>query len=281
MVNISLSSLFATRACGNYNKDVVFLLVGERGSGKSMSALYIAHKTAVEIAKRKGGTWQDYFSMDNVSIIDPADLLQKLTHIKKYGVYVLDDAGAGWGARSFMSAQNQLLNRILQTVRTQNAVLIITTIDPAHIDVQVRGMSSFYGEVAECHHNLGYSYLKIFRQDKLNRAKKSIYSHLTFHNDDGTSAKIVRWVTRMPPKELVDQYNALRTSNALELMREFEKEKDEIIPKSPNKWESMVAKYGPSILEMHQSKKTLQEIAHDTGLSEYYVRRLKTTVGAF
>jgi hypothetical protein len=89
--------------------------------------------------------------------------------------------------------------------------------------------------------------------------------------------KIVCWVTRLPPKEIVDDYNKLRTANALALMQKHKKEKEEFM-KSPNKWETMVEKYGSN--GNAQSEKTLQEIVHDTGLSEYYVRKLKTTMGA-
>lgn len=281
-MSITLAKLFASRITSRFNKDVILLLVGERGSGKSMSALYLAHKTAEEVAKIKGGTWQDYFTMENVAVIDPASLLTKLQtlYIKPFSIFILDDAGVSWNSRNHATKSNILLNNILSVCRTSQSMIIITTISGDLIDKVPRQMASFHGEVAESYHHRGENYLKIFKMSKLSRAGKVIYSHLTFHEQDGTSSKIVRWVTRMPPQEIVNAYNKLRNENALELVKNHEKEKEEL-QSTHNKWEGMVAKYGSDILDMQQQQKTLQEMVHATGLSEYYVRKLKTTIGAF
>lgn len=276
MPQISLSQIFAWRITSKYNKDVVFLLTGERGSGKSYSALYLAWKTAEEIAKIKGGKWQDYFCLENIAIIDPTELVTKMQNLKPYNIYLLDDAGAGWSARSFMSKQNQLLNHILEVCRTQNAGIFISTPDLFLIDKVPRNLSSFVGEVAESHHDKGYNLLKVFRTNRLRREGKTLYEHLTFHTPQGKS-KILRWVTHMPPKELVDQYNVIRDRRAVEMMQQVIQPAE--VDQNPSgkvsqRWSQLVEQYGDTVADLRSQGKNASEISHSTGLSEYSVRRL-------
>ena len=274
MQPISLSKIFAWRIASKYNKDVVFLCTGERGAGKSVSTLYIAWKTAQEISKIRGGKWQDYFSLDNMAVINPSELIEKMQNLKPYNIYLLDDAGAGWSARSFMSKQNQFLSHILQTCRTQNAGIFITTPDLFLIDKIPRNLASFIGEVSESHHNKGYNLLKVFRTERLQRAGKTLYSHLQFHTPAGKS-KILRWVARLPPTELLDEYNKIREKKAIDLMQsEMEGTNRGSPNKVAEKWEMMIETYGEKISNLRRNGKNAQEISIEVGLSEYSIRKI-------
>lgn len=274
MQSITLSDIFSWRITSRYNKDVVFLLTGERGSGKSYSALYLGWKTAKKIALKKGGTWQDYFSMENVAIIDPKELLEKMQVLKPWNIYLLDDAGAGWSARSFMSKQNQILNHILETCRTQNAGIFITTPDLFLIDKVPRSLASFVGEVAESHHDKNYNLLKVFRTERLRREGKTLYSHLQFYTPQGKS-KIVRWRTHMPPNDLVIEYNRIREKQAQEMMRAAINEPDDVgTGKVAQKLRKVIEEYGEQVRQLSMEGNNLQEICRLTGLSKYTIKKM-------
>lgn len=276
MQSISLSDIFSWRITSRFNKDVVFLLTGERGSGKSYSALYLAWKTAEKIAIKKGGTWKDYFSLENVAIIDPKELMVRMQNLKPYNIYLLDDAGAGaWAARSHQTRDSAFLNHILQTCRTQNAGIFITTPDLFLIDKIPRNLASFVGEVAESHHDKGYNLLKVFRTERLRREGKTLYSHLQFYTPQGKS-KIIRWRTHMPPEELLEEYNRIREKRAREMMHAAidEPDKDTGTGKVAQKWRELAKEYGEQIIHFHNEGKNLKEISRLTGLSEYTVKKM-------
>jgi len=276
MQSISLSDIFSWRITSRYNKDVVFLLTGERGSGKSYSALYLAWKTAEKIAVKKGGTWQDYFSMENVAIIDPKELMEKMQVLKPYNIYLLDDSGAGaWAARAHQTRDSAFLNHILQTCRTQNAGIFITTPDLFLIDKIPRSLASFVGEVAESHHDKGYNLLKIFRTERLRREGKTLFSHLQFYTPAGKS-KIIRWRTHMPPDELLNEYNRIRERRAQEMMHASigKPDQDTGTGKVAWKWKNLAEEYGDKILELSRKGLKVKEISEKIGISEYYIKKM-------
>jgi rubrerythrin len=205
-----LADVFSARVCGRHKKDVLVLLVGERGAGKSYTLLYLALRCAEEIAKRKGGSAQDYFTMKNVAVIQDADLEERMRNLTKFNVYILDDAGVGWDSRAFATSMNRRLNHILQTCRTDNCILLISVIDPFTIDKVPRTMVRYYGEIAEQLHDHGMNLVKVFRNKRLFREGKNITPHLRF----GRRETVKRWISYAPPPEIADEYDRVREENA-------------------------------------------------------------------
>lgn len=206
----SLAEIFAARITGRHKKDVLMLLVGERGSGKSYTLLQLATRCAEEIAKRQGGKPGDYFTFDNVAVIQDEDLENRMMNLKRFNVYILDDAGVGWDSRAFATTMNRRLNHILQTCRTDNCVLLISVIDPFTIDKVPRTMVRYYAEIAEQLHDYGMNLVKVFRNKRLYREGKNITPHLKF----GTRSTAKRWISIAPPDELMEAYDKVRDENA-------------------------------------------------------------------
>lgn len=206
---MALSEMFARRCAGRHNKNVIFLLVGEMGSGKSMVLLELARKTAVHLAKLIGGKPEDYFTFNNVGVINPESLWDKLSELKPFNIYILDDAGVGWDARDFAKEGNKELNHILSTCRVHNNCIFMSVPDTFLIDKAPRTISYYYGEVSESMHGYGLTFIKVFRLKRLFRQGKTLYRYLS----KGAS-KIIRYKATMPPKELVDQYNVVRDREA-------------------------------------------------------------------
>lgn len=227
-----LASIFAARVAGKHKKDVLMLLVGERGSGKSYTLLHLALRCAEEIARRLGGKPEDFFTFSNVAVIQDEDLENRMQSLKKHNVYILDDAGVGWDSRAFASTMNRRLNHILQTCRTDNCVLLISVIDPFTIDKVPRTMVRYYGEIAEQLHDFGKNLVKVFRNKRLYREGKNLTPHLRF----GNRTTVRRWIAEAPPLELAEEYDLVRDANAQKVKEQMAKAAitpDNIVPDIP------------------------------------------------
>jgi predicted Zn-ribbon and HTH transcriptional regulator len=214
-----LASLFAARIAGKHKKDVLMLLVGERGSGKSYTLLYLALRCAEEVAKRLGGKPEDYFTFKNVAVIQDEDLENRMQNLRKHNIYILDDAGVGWDSRAFASTMNRRLNHILQTCRTDNCILLISVIDPFTIDKVPRTMVRYYAEIAEQLHDYGKNMVKVFRNKRLYREGKNLTPHLRF----GHRTTVRRWLAGAPSPELADEYDRVRDENAKKIKEQMAK----------------------------------------------------------
>ena len=202
-----LAVIFAERVTGKHNKDIKLFLVGSQGSGKSRSAMALAIRCGEEIAERVGGTWTDYFprNLSNVFIGDPETHADALKNIKRHCIYILDDAGVSINARNFMTSYNKSLNDIFQTVRTDNAIIIINAPDSFLIDFVPRTIVSHYGEVSESMHSQGMNFIKIFKIERKFREGKTHYHHYQFGN-----TQVVRWRFRDIPADMAAAYEILR-----------------------------------------------------------------------
>jgi hypothetical protein len=202
-----LAEIWAKRLCGGFNKDIKLFLVGAQGSGKSHSSIHLAIRVAEEVAKYKGGTWEKYFpaDMSHVFIGDAEEHADALKHIRKHNVYILDDAGVSINARNFMTTYNKSLNDIFQTVRTDNALIIINAPDSFLIDNVPRNIVSFYGEVSESQHSVGLNFVKIFKLERKFRTGHTHYHHYQFG-----SQQVIRWRFRRIPEEMALAYEKRR-----------------------------------------------------------------------
>lgn len=218
----SLDEQFSKRVAGRHNKNVLFVLFGEMGSGKSMALLSLALACARWLAAIIGGEESDYFTFENVAVIDPETLTEKLENLKKYNIYLLDDFGAAFDARSFMSKDNKSLSHILQTCRTTNNIILVSAPHGALLDVNIHRLSMWYSEVSESHHDEGISFIKVMKVVQMFREGKIRRVYQTKKN-----VTAVRYYVGLPPTELKDRYDVVRDANAKALARKNkEKEKE-------------------------------------------------------
>lgn len=212
----------AKRITSKHNKDVRLIVVGEPGSGKSRTLLYLAHRLSEEVSKIKGGVPEDYFSMDNVGVITAEDIIEKMNNLNRYCVYILDDAGVAWDSRDFQTRGNKNLNHILQTCRTANAAILISVPDPKLIDIQVteRGLIQYWAEVSESLHDYGKNLVKIFRLKRLFRANKMLFMHPRYGDN-----KVVRYESLNPPDHIIEAYEEVRRSSAPDAGCKYEDKK--------------------------------------------------------
>lgn len=248
----SLAEMFARRVGGKHNKNVIFILFGDLGGGKSMTLMKLAVSCAQWLAAIRGGKPSDYFTMKNIAVIDPEMLQEKMSNLEQYQILILDDAGPGYDARTFMSKQNRDLNYILQTCRTTNNIILVSAPHGAMLDVTIHRVAQYYGEISEIRHDEGLTFLKVFRLIRVFREGKIFYVYMT---KSGVSIK--RYYSTLPPKELKSAYDTIRDAQAKIIQnRRAQREKEE-----REKKEGVIEKRkGPHYLALSTPPEKLRQI---------------------
>jgi len=110
------------------NEHFMACIVGREGSGKSYTAIKIAD------------TVDPTFSVDRV-IFDVKELLKVLRdgEHEAGNFYVLDEAGASMGVRTWQDRAQVLANQALQLIRSHNLGLIFTLPRMSELDSQAQG----------------------------------------------------------------------------------------------------------------------------------------------
>lgn len=183
-------------------------MVGDKGTGKSYWALATAMWTAAYIAGiLQKGTWSDYFTIDNVAVIDRARILELAGNAKPYNVYVFDDVGVGWDARDFGKETNKFLNHVFEICRIRRNVLIITVPQQFMIDKVPRNTSLYNGVMKE----------RLFDYDPPMSVAAMYKRHFELHANKMLNPyvamgkmKLTRIVTQRPAYSLTEEYDRVR-----------------------------------------------------------------------
>jgi hypothetical protein len=277
----SLDEQFSKRVAGRHNKNVLFVLFGEMGSGKSMALLSLALSCARWLAAIIGGKESDYFTFDNVAIIDPDTLSEKLENLKKWNIYILDDFGAAFDARSFMSKDNKSLSHILQTCRTTNNIILVSAPHGALLDVNIHRLSMWYSEVSESHHDEGITFVKVMKVVQMFREGKIRRVYQTKKN-----VTAIRYYVGLPPSEFKDRYDVVRDANAKALAhKKKDKEMEEAMkmkapsekPGAKDRFEADVFKSHMELLVKEKIPTTMELVANslktDTTTLRKYMKK--------
>ncbi len=210
----SLSKFFVNTIM-RHNQHVTMMTVGRTGTGKSYANLRLAYDCACELARRKGGKWQDYFSLDNVAVIEIEHAFEMLLKMKKHQIYIFDDIGVGWNARKWKEEGNQALNDIFQTFRTENCILLMTLPDTFLIDKVPRSGVHYFMEMEASYFDKGFTMAKFFRTWRMHRANEIHYIYPRIEKN-----QFVRYVFPKPPEELLRDYDRMREEAAKALIQQ-------------------------------------------------------------
>lgn len=147
MDNICLAEVFTDIIIHSKNQNVICLLEGKPGMGKSNATLYTACWCAVGLASKYGGVPSDYFNIGHLATIGPEQVLRTINIMRrptsKYGVFVFDDFGVAYNNRKWQSKPNEAMNDVLQTMRTDNNIIFMSVPDSDWIDVKGRNILRF------------------------------------------------------------------------------------------------------------------------------------------
>lgn len=191
----------AKRITGPHNQDFRIIVTGAFGKGKSTFCLYLGYRIALEVAKIKGGKWQDYFSKNTIAIADEDEIKRIFTSLENFNIYLLDDVGKAWGARDFMSKLNKLFNDIFQLMRTARTCLIISIASTFLVDKVPRNLVNVLVEMDQSLYDYGAATVKIKKVKHRPQFGDIHYPFFQFRRN-----KVIRHVSLLPPDELLEDY---------------------------------------------------------------------------
>lgn len=227
---ITMGELFGKKITSSHNQHVLLQIVGKTGTGKSNAALYIATKTAEYVAKKMGGKPEDYFTIDNCAIMELDSIIPVMKEIdkKRYNIFILDDIGASYGARDYQNKVNKAFNKILQTFRDSNTLVIFTMPDQMLIDKVPRKLAHYNIEMTTQIYHKKLSMGKLFEVKELYKSGKTIYP---FIQENGI--KYVRALFRLVDGDLHDEYERRRaiirkkmTADCIDVIEDPEEHKE-------------------------------------------------------
>lgn len=228
----SLSAHFVDITCGKYNQDVMAVLSGKKGAGKSYSTITIAYNCAKRTAIKLDNDvskWKDYFDVErNMAVMDSDKMVDILTSKEKHQVIISDDSGVVNGARKFMSEENQLINNVMVVNRTLNNIYLSSAPESKHIDRQARDLPEHQIDFVRNRAGManGFATCKYFEKITNPKTSESYYQYPYWRN-----MKILRCVIEKPPKELSDEYDKLREIGRDKKQAELRAKKEERMAK--------------------------------------------------
>lgn len=215
---VTIGKFFGEKITSEHNQHVLVNLIGKTGMGKSNAAMRIGEETAKYIANIKGGDPSKYFNIDNIAIMRLDSVIPIIEDLdqKQYNIIVLDDIGASYSARDFNKAINKNLNKVFQTFRDTNTLVILTMPDTFLIDKVMRKLAHFQIEVVEARHDEGISVGKLFEVIEQYKAGGKAHYHYIVYN----GVKYPRVVFKRASHDLVKAYEAKRKEIRKTMMAE-------------------------------------------------------------
>ena len=204
---LKLARVLAEIVAGGNKQNVILLIEAKPGKGKSYAALDLAIWTAIELSKLKGKEPWHYFNMDHVAIINPDEIVRVIDSMHQHGIYIFDDFGVGYSARDWQSDSNKAMNNMLQTIRTDNNILILTVPDSDWIDKVGRNILHFKIVMEQAMFGLGRTMGKLTIEEKMYNTSSKKVMHQYFK----TPTEIYNNVMfAMPSKNIAQEYDRRR-----------------------------------------------------------------------
>lgn len=193
------------------NKNWLGIICGETGSGKSYSALSLAHLISNRVH----------------IVFTPLEFLSLLNNdkLQKGDTIIFDEAGVGMSSREWYSVQNKLLGTVLQTFRNMNVAVIFTTPNLSFIDVQARKLFHCYMDTAYLDYENEEAFLKVFDIQVNSRIDKIYYKRPKIIDDQtGGVYTMSHLVLDKPSQEVCEHYEELKSKYTKKLNEDALKE---------------------------------------------------------
>ncbi|MHA1481992.1 MAG: hypothetical protein ACTSQA_00965 [Candidatus Heimdallarchaeaceae archaeon] len=193
------------------NLNMIIMISGKTGSGKSFSSLSI------------GEMLDPDFGIERV-IFKAKDLMNLINrgNLKKGSVIIWEEAGIDLSSKSWQSTTNKIINFLIQSFRHRNFILIMNAPYSDFVDNTTRKL--FHAEFQTVSTNLAKK--KVTIKPKLlqyNASLKKWYFHyLKVRIPDVGVIKVRRWAVPKPSSELIISYEKAKISYTTALNLEIE-----------------------------------------------------------
>jgi len=199
------------------NKNFLGCITGGTGSGKTYSALRMAEMLDKD------------FNADRI-VFTPKDFIDLLNSgtLKKGSVIVADEFGVSMNSRNWQSLDNQMMNFILQTFRSEfNSIVFFTSPDFAFIDVSARKL--FHSHMMTMGINQTDKEVKIkpYLLQINQRTGDIYYKYLRFQVPGQQEHKLGELNVGIPSKELRKAYEIKKSAFTKALNEKIQAQLDE------------------------------------------------------
>ena len=275
----TLSEIIASEIANKHNQHRIMLVEGKTGTGKSNFCLRLSYDVSVHFSKMLGGEPEDYFSIPNVAMLTPKELVRVVKSIKPYGIYVMDDIGGdAFNSRNWNSKGNKIFGYILQTFRTYNNLLIMSAPDREFVDKIGRNILHYKVVMKENLElmNYGYSMGSVSRVQKMYQKDNggNMYPFLTRDRKVFTSIKVKR-----APVHLIEEYEVNRKRIQAETQAEKMKLFDELVSEFEETTTPKVS-VKDRVQELRRDVQagvypSLKQACEDVGINYGYAKQIK------
>lgn len=255
--------------CKKKNKNSIVIFNGDTGSGKSWAGL----RSAIDIAKM----FETPFTIKGNVEFNFSKLLEKMNKKENRDegtVFLMEEVGAiGSGATSmeWQSAANRFFFSFLQTSRHRKQVLIMNCPSLSNLAKGARELVNFQFESLGVNMQKKVSIFKPFFL-QVNRRTGKIYFKYIRYNIKGIPRYMSRMEFRLPPQNIIDEYEIAKLRYTTMLNREIVRGnnvKQKIFKKS-NKKELVTA--------LMLADKGTAKIAELLGITSRAVRQYKAEI---
>lgn len=253
----------------NSNKNVIGIVLGATGSGKSYTCLRIAELWYKYHFKKDFPIFNVCFSVEEViSILNQGRL-------KRGDVIILEEAGTSMGALDFQTKISKVFTYVLQSFRNLNLCLILNLPYASMLNKNVRLLSHFTFETTGIDYQTKTSKIKPFF-NQVNTKSGKIYPKYPKINLNGRTTKIKRFNYKIPSKELIESYEKRKKDFVMNLIADVKETISETKPKPTGKY---LTEQQKKILESYKrlGKQTLvsKELEISTSLISAQLRSIR------
>ena len=197
------------------NKNALYFISGQTGSGKSWSAISICKQLDPDFDESR-------------IVFSGSELLNLVNNgnLKKGSCILFDEAGIDLGNRTWQSLTNRVINYLLQTFRHKNFILIFTSPYMDFVDAATRKLFHAQFEVLGIDKEAKKTKLRCKLIEYNGNYSKFYYKYLRIMIKAKRSylTPIKLWNVAKPEEELVNNYESKKNVFTLALNQQIEKD---------------------------------------------------------
>ena len=216
------------------DKNFIAVVVGETGSGKSISAINLAR--AIDITPLGNGRFRRNFvlkAMPNGKptpqtrvVFGPSDFLRLVkSGLPRGSIIVWDEAGIGQDATTWQDKKSRLIKHIMQTFRSRNYGLIMTVPDKESITLATRRLVHCYIDVTKRDETHAYLDIRWLNRVRGNEKTETYYKYPIFKDPiSGKLKKIIRYKVPKIDSAVEKEYNKIKDTVLQNMYDYYQKE---------------------------------------------------------
>lgn len=250
------------------NKNVILMINGSTGSGKSYAGLYLAEKLAKKLNSN--------FSVKNNVDFTFAGLLRKMdlpNNDKAGTIFLFEEAGSissGSSFREWQSQANIMFNSFLQTARHLRQILIMTTPQFTYLDAASRRLIHLQLDMRKINYATKES-VSVPSVLQVNNRTGQIYFKRLRYMEKEQRIRLDTYRAKLPTDDTIKEYEVIKTAFTTALRKRILGDDDQA-KKPETSYKRVDAKYVGALANQGFTEK---EISKALGVSLTSVQRKK------